>query len=289
MSEIVHQTVSDFEIPPLAPYRNMRSQTERPASGIFVAEGEKVVRRLIESQLRVVSLVLPEKWLRVYEPILRTRPETQIDAFTADKSVLEKLVGLSMYQGVLAVGCIPTASSIDQLWNASRPQRPRLFLAVEGLSSGENLGGIVRTAAAMGVDGLMVGETCCHPYLRRSVRGSMGTVFKMPFHLSENLPDTLRKLGRRGCHIVGAHPHTDRLSLDQVDLRRDACIVMGSEGDGLTVAARDACHELAAIPMANEVDSLNVGNAAAVFLYEAFRQNALTTSGTHADSPLPRA
>ncbi len=282
MSEIIHQKVSVFDIPALEPYRTLKSQGQKQGAEIFVAEGEKVVRRLIESPITLISLLLPEKWLRVYEPVLRARPEPSVSAFTAEKAVLEELTGCSMYQGVLAVGCVPTGSSLDVIWSTSGRTSPRLFLAVEGLANGENLGGIIRTAFALGVDGLIIGETCCHPYLRRSVRGSMGTLFKLAFHISPKLPDTLLELGRRGCHVVGAHPHQTQLKVSQVNFQRDVCIVMGSEGDGLSVATRNACHELAVIPMSKEVDSLNVGTAAAVFLYEALRQKSLVQSACSA-------
>ena len=282
MSEIIHQKVSDFDIPALEPYRTLKSQGQKQGAVIFVAEGEKVVRRLIESPVSLISLLLPEKWLRVYEPALRSRPEPTVAAFTAEKAVLEELTGCSMYQGVLAVGCVPPGSSLDTVWTTSGRTSPRLFLAVEGLANGENLGGIIRTAVAMGVDGLIVGETCCHPYLRRSVRGSMGALFKLAFHMSPSLPDTLLELGKRGCYIVGAHPHTTQLTLNQVNFQRDVCIVMGSEGDGLTAATQKVCHDLAVIPMSKEVDSLNVGTAAAVFLYEALRQKSLVQSASSA-------
>src|SRR6185312_6796493 len=94
--------IHSLDLPELAPYRTMRRQMEQREQGIFVAEGEKVVRRLLESPLAVVSLLLPEKWAHEYEPLLRARPET-IPVYVAEKAVLETLTGFSMYQGVLAI------------------------------------------------------------------------------------------------------------------------------------------------------------------------------------------
>src|SRR5436190_22545773 len=99
--------IESLDLPELQPYRTMRRQMDHRANGIFVAEGEKVVRRLLESQLTVVSLLLPDKWVCHLEPLLQDRPE-QIDLFVAEKSVLETLTGFSMYQGVLSVGKVPT-------------------------------------------------------------------------------------------------------------------------------------------------------------------------------------
>src|SRR5581483_3035180 len=153
-----------------------------------------------------------------------------------------------------------------------------------------NLGALVRNCAAFGVDGLIIGETSSSPFLRRAVRNSMGTIFEMPVFeidtvrnadptLRRNdparkltLPDVLRDLRRRGVHCVAAHPHTDKKFLSQADFSRDCCIVFGNEGDGISPAVLEACDEAVAIPMPPNVDSLNVGAAAAVFLYEAARQ-----------------
>src|SRR5713226_1767837 len=100
------EKIDGLDLPELQPYRTMRRQHEHRQQGIFVAEGEKVVRRLLESRFTVVSLLLPEKWLGELEPLVRTRPE-EVVVFVADKALLETMTGFSMYQGLLAVGRIP--------------------------------------------------------------------------------------------------------------------------------------------------------------------------------------
>ena len=100
----------------------------------------------------------------------------------------------------------------------------------------------------------------------------MGTIFKLPVVESPNLVEALRQLRQRGIRCIAADGHAKQTTLARCALTDDCCIVLGSEGYGLSPAALEACDEAVAIPMANEVDSLNVGNAAAVFLYEANRQ-----------------
>src|SRR5688500_20080456 len=100
------EPIISLDAPELEPYRTMRRSETHRSRQIFVAEGEKVVRRLLESSLPVISVVLPEKWLQEYRPLLESRPE-MITAYLADKTLLESLVGFSMYQGVLAIGRIP--------------------------------------------------------------------------------------------------------------------------------------------------------------------------------------
>src|ERR1041385_5246639 len=157
------QRIVSFDLPELQPYRTMRRQMEHRLQGIFVAEGDKVVRRLLESCCEVVSVLLPEKWLATLAPLLEKRPE-QILVFIAEKALLETLTGFSMYQGLLAVGRVPVPLTLDQI--LARSSHPWLLAAVDGLSSAENLGAIVRNCAAFGVHALIVGETCTSPYLR---------------------------------------------------------------------------------------------------------------------------
>jgi tRNA G18 (ribose-2'-O)-methylase SpoU len=263
------QKIASFDLPELQPYRTMRRQHEHRQQGIFVAEGEKVVRRLLESQFSVVSVLLPEKWLHELDPLLQARPE-EIQVFVAEKALLETLTGFSMYQGLLAVGKVPPLPTLEQI--VTRSPQPRLLVAADGLSSAENLGALVRNCAAFNAQALIVGETCSSPFLRRAVRSSMGTIFHMPVVETTSLIQALHDLRAWGIRCLAAHPHADGRTLSQANLKSDCCIVFGSEGYGISPAVLAVCDEAAAIPMPQTVDSLNVGSAAAVFLYEANRQ-----------------
>jgi tRNA G18 (ribose-2'-O)-methylase SpoU len=289
--------IDSFDLPELRPYRTMRYQFEQRQQGIFVAEGEKVVRRLLESPLAVVSVLLPEKWRADYEPLLARRPE-DIPLYVGPKDLLESLTGFTMYQGVLAVGKVPSQPSLSTLLGAS--PHPQLLVAAEELSNAQNMGALVRNCAAFGVHALLVGETCCSPFIRRAVRASMGTVFRLPVlelgtlrepeagqdgqsptrrslpgsqtHSEQALPETLSALRSAGIHLIAAHPHADHRTLTKADFRGDCCVVLGSEGHGISPAVLALCDEHVAIPMAPDVDSLNVASASSVFLYEACRQ-----------------
>lgn len=263
------EAISSLEGPELAPYRTMRRQMEHRQQGIFVAEGEKVVRRLIESRFTVISVLVPEKWYRDLEPLLQKRPEN-IRAFVAEKKLLETLTGFSMYQGLLAVGKVPPSPLLHQVLN--NRQQPRLIVAVDGLSSAENLGALVRNCAAFNVQALIVGETCTSPYLRRAVRSSMGAIFHLPVIESSDLRQSLEQVKESGVHCLAAHAHAQEVSLPSADLKRECCLVFGSEGYGIRPSVLEVCDEAVTVPMASPIDSLNVANAAAVFLYEVNRQ-----------------
>jgi len=224
---------------------------------------------LLESRFQVVSVVLPEDWLIELEPLLQARPE-MVQVFVAEKKFLEAMTGFSMYQGLLAVGKIPERISLEELI-AHSPQ-PRLFAAVDALSNAENLGALVRNCAAFGAHGLIVGETSSSPFLRRAVRSSMGTIFKLPIIETTGLVQALADLRKAGIRCIAAHPHVEGRTLPQGNFSADCCVVFGSEGMGISQEVLALCDDAIAIPMAVKVDSLNVGSAAAVFLYEANRQ-----------------
>ena len=261
--------IESLDLPELEPYRTMQRPLDHRRQNIFVAEGEKVVRRLLESRLPVVSLLLPEKWFHNLEPLLRSRPE-EIKVFIAEKPQLEKLIGFSMYQGVMAVGKMPDPVSLEIILQTC--PHPYFFAAVDGLSSAENLGAVVRNCAAFGVQALLVGETSSSPYLRRAVRSSMGTIFQLPVVEVSSLAHTLCDLRSQNFRVIAAHPHAEGKTLAHADFSKDCCIVLGSEGSGIAPTVLEACTDAVAIPMTELVDSLNVGSAAAVFLYEARRQ-----------------
>ncbi len=261
--------IDSLDRPELAPYRTMRLSFDHYRDRLFVAEGEKLVRRLLDSELTIVSALMPPDHFEELRSRFEARPEC-VDVFLGEKPLLESLTGFSMYQGVLACGRIPPPVELDVAWAKAR--RPRFFVALDGLANAENLGGVIRTAAGFGADAILVGETCAHPYLRRSVRASMGAVFDLPVVEPVTLVDAITELRRRGMRCVAAHPHAEERLLPDAAFGGDCCVVLGSEGQGLTPAVLAACDDSASIPMEHGVDSLNVAAAAAVFLYEVWRQ-----------------
>src|SRR5580704_10940134 len=126
------EKISSFDAPELQPYATMRRPAAHELQGIFVAEGEKVVRRLLESHFEVISVVFTEKHLADFRDLMETRPE-QITVYLAEKKWLEALTGFAMFQGVLAVGKIPKSISLEDVLPAS--PSPRLFAAVDGLTN----------------------------------------------------------------------------------------------------------------------------------------------------------
>jgi tRNA G18 (ribose-2'-O)-methylase SpoU len=266
------QRIVSLDLPELAPYRTLKLSHEHRERGFFVAEGDKILHRLLASDLEVVSVLLSEHRIAEYEPALRARREDILVFSVSDKRILEELVGFELFQGVLAVAKIPAEKTLPDLVKTTAP--PQLFVAADGLSNAENVGVLVRNCVAFNAQALIVGETCSSPYLRRAVRNSMGTIFKLPVIESKNLASQVTELKRLGVRCIAAHAHTDQRVLAGTDFKRDCCIVFGSEGHGISREVLDLCDEAVAIPMPPDVDSLNVASAAAVFLYEANRHRS---------------
>lgn len=266
-----HKT-DTLDLPELEPYRTMRRAAEHERRGIFVAEGEKVVQRLLHTSFEIISVLVTEDWLARLEARLAERPG-HVQAYVAPKALLETMVGFQLYHGVLALAKIPPPATLESI--LCDGSRPLLLLAADGLTSAENLGVVVRNCAAFGVQFLITGETCSSPWLRRAVRNSMGGIFHVPTTRVANLAAELSKLSQSGIAVIAAHPHANGKTLSQADLRQDCCIVLGSEGYGISHQVLQSCSEHVAVPMPWNVDSLNVSSAAAVFLYEAARQRGL--------------
>jgi tRNA G18 (ribose-2'-O)-methylase SpoU len=265
--------IDTLDHPQLTPYLTLRRTAEHENNGIFVAEGEKVVARLLESGLAIHSFLVTPDWLEAYRDRLEALAAT-ISVFVGDKSVLNSIVGFHLHQGIMAVAKIPEPQRVDNVIRTS--QAPRLFVAVDGMTNSENLGVLVRNCAAFGVQALIVGETSSSPYLRRAVRNSMGSIFRLPVVSSPDLAATLRDLNKRfSVRVIGAHPHAEHGIHDRSACAGDCCLVFGSEGYGISAKVLSECTEAVAIPMERGVDSLNVSSASAVFLYEVMRQRKI--------------
>jgi tRNA G18 (ribose-2'-O)-methylase SpoU len=262
--------IDSLEIPELTIFRTLKQQLDHRREGLFVAEGHFVVERLLKTSLRVRSVLFTQSWLETFRTDLENRPE-MIDVFIGEKDVLSKITGYELHQFIMACAEIPQTKTIDEIVNSN--QSPVLLVALDGLTSSDNVGLVLRNCAAFGVHALIAGENSADPWLRRAVRKSMGNVFKVPVIYTDSLVNTVKKLrNESGIEVFGAQITKESVSMYTVSLKRSCCIVMGNEGSGVTSEVLDACSKSLYIPMATGVDSLNVSSAAAIILSEAVRQ-----------------
>ena len=242
-------------------YRHLREPARRAsleaAGGHFVAEGVTVVRRLLESSLRVRSiLVLEGRESRVADLV----PDA-IPFYAVTKDVMNTLVGFDLHRGVLACADRPPLTTIAEI-----AQSARTVAVLEGINDHENLGAIARSARALGIDAFVLDPTTADPWYRRAVRVSMGEMMYLPIGRATAWPAALHELRSHGFVIAALTPSPDAVDLAAFTAARPdrVALLLGAEGPGLSQAALDDSDVHVRIPIRSTVDSLNVGHAAAI-------------------------
>jgi tRNA G18 (ribose-2'-O)-methylase SpoU len=249
----------------LAAYGNVPDHDLLVQGGLFVAEGRLVVRRLIVGRrFPVRSVMVTDAALVPLRDLLDTR--TELPVYLVPQTVMNGITGFNLHRGCLALGERPRPSHWRDL-----TKRARRAIALERIGNADNVGSIVRSASAFGVDAVLLERNCIDPLYRKAIRTSMGAALTMPFAEAEPWPEILRELGRDGWVVVAMTPSPTALPIRPLALTisdRPVVVVVGNEGEGLSDAALDACTHRARIPMTTNVDSLNVATAAAIALYE---------------------
>lgn len=250
--------------PQLAPYRNLPSSGRERRDGFFVAEGHWLVDRLWKSGYEVASVLVAENRLGDLPDGLVDR----VPVFSLSMPQLTEVVGFSFHRGVLGCGRRTALATPHEL--VSLVDRPgAVWIALDGISDPENLGGIMRNASAFGVDGVLLGPGCADPFSRRVLRVSMGNVFQLriaeSFDLGRDLGELRDEFGYQSMATV-LDPEAELLA--GVPRPSRMVLVFGSEGHGMSREVVAACDRRITIPMQLGTDSLNVATAAALFLYE---------------------
>ena len=279
--------LDSLEAPELDAYARLtelqlRNRLE-PEKGLFIAESEKVIERAFEGGATPLSLLLEEKWLggmaEVIEKMESAHPELPV--FIAPHEQLRKLTGFELTRGALGAFRRPALKNVEEVLRDAR-----LVAVLENITNHTNVGAIFRSAAALGVDAVLVTPACYDPLYRRAVRVSMGAVFQVPWtRIGADCDDVKGKPGdpgapwaREGIPLLKSLGFTtaamalsdDSVSLDDPHLNaaEKIALIFGTEGDGLAQSTIEGCDYTVRIPMAHGVDSLNVAAASAVAFWQ---------------------
>jgi tRNA G18 (ribose-2'-O)-methylase SpoU len=257
--------ITDGQDPRLNPYRDLRNRNPTIHSGYFITEGKWVTERLLTSGWEVESVLVDARHIDHVASLVK--PPTSL--LVLDPSMIDDLVGYQFHRGILACGRrrpIPMASTL-------RPSEAnQTIVAVHGVQDPENLGSIVRSAAAFAAVPLVLGPQTADPFSRRTLRVSMGTAFRVPFYHSQDLAADLEQLAATGgFQTVATVLDRDAIPLESFQRRGPLIVLFGNEGDGLPDSIALACTDRITLPMKLQTDSLNVSVAAAVFLYALTR------------------
>jgi tRNA G18 (ribose-2'-O)-methylase SpoU len=264
--------VTDPADPRLSDYTDLtdvRLRTARePAEGLYMAESSTVIRRALAAGHRPRSFLMADKWLGSLADVLESDDVAAgTPVYLADEAVLRQITGFHLHRGALAAMHRPELPSVHDLVTVARGGvGARRVAVLEDIVDHTNVGAIFRSAAALGVDAVLVSPRCADPLYRRSVRVSMGTVFQVPWTRIESWPGGLHALRDDGFTVAALALAEGAVSLDDLVAEPPdrLAMVLGTEGDGLSRAAVAAADVVVTIPMAGGVDSLNVAAASAV-------------------------
>ncbi|HEU4840449.1 MAG TPA: RNA methyltransferase [Ilumatobacteraceae bacterium] len=258
----VQVAIDDPSDPRLADYVDLpdpaaRRRLERDE--LFVAEGVTAIGRLLTSGHRIRSVLVTPQALARFDGAL---DDLAAPVYVAPRSVLAATVGFDLHRGAVAAADRRALPSIVEL--ATGDAATATLGVLEGLNDPENLGAVARSARAFGVGGLVLDPACIDPYYRRTVRVSMGEVLHLPVARATTWPGDLAVLRAAGFETWALTPAGDADDLWALPIPDRVAVLLGAEGPGLSTAALDAADRRVRIPIADGVDSLNVGHAAAV-------------------------
>lgn len=266
-------SITDLNQPELQVYSQLTHAQLRsrrhPEQGIFIAESAKVISCALSAGCRPISLLMEDRQRETVPQELLDRCG-DIPVYTAGREVLAGLTGYALTRGILCAMYRPTLPSVEELCRGARR-----IAVLEHVTDATNVGAIFRSAAALGMDGLLVTPSCCDPLYRRAVRVSMGTVFQIPWAWlgedSSQWPQPgLSRLQELGFQTVAMALSDQSVSIDDPVLARAErlAVILGAEGDGLSPHTIASCDYTARIPMYHGVDSLNVAAAGAVIFWQ---------------------
>jgi tRNA G18 (ribose-2'-O)-methylase SpoU len=266
----VLEYVTDAADPRLADYTRLRDVDLRKSleaeRGLFLAEGEKVIRRAIAAGYPIRSVLTTRRWL---EPLADVVGDATV--YVADDDIVSGVAGFPVHRGALAsMARLPLPGTRTILGPAAR------VVVLEDIVDHANVGAIFRCAAALGVDGIVLSPRCADPLYRRAVKVSMGAVFSIPYGRMDNWFTGLDELRDAGFQTLALTPDQSVTPLDAVKLGERVALLLGAEGDGLSSrwlheADEPVCIPMSPSAMAAGVDSLNVVAAAAIACHGLMR------------------
>ena len=254
--------------PELAPFARLTEAQLRnrrdPEQGLFIAESPKVIEKALDAGCQPVSFLMERRHISGQGSGLLAQCDG-VPVYTGDRELLAELTGFSLTRGILCAMRRPALPAVSALCASAHR-----LVVLDGIVDPANVGAIFRSAAALGMDGVLLTSSCCDPLYRRAARVSMGNVFLVPWTYlpeGERWPELLHELGFK---TVALALRDDSLALNDPRLLAEPklAMVLGTEGDGLASSTIAACDYTVKIPMSHGVDSLNVAAASAVAFYQ---------------------
>lgn len=270
------ERIESLDDPRVSAYRDIRERDLMRRDGLFIAEGRFVVgvllgpRSLYEPRSVLVTPAALDAMGGVLEPL-----DDQVPIYVAEQAIMSGVVGFDIHRGCLAAAARPEpvpAESLVASLETPPPGGREVVVVLEGVNNHDNVGGILRSAAAFGAGAVLLNHQCADPLYRKAIRVSMGGALVVPTATFEQWPDGLDALAAHGFALVALAPDAEAPDIAEAAKalagHERLALVLGAEGPGLSAPALDRCAARARIPMRHDLaDSLNVATAAAIALH----------------------
>jgi tRNA G18 (ribose-2'-O)-methylase SpoU len=261
--------IDDADDPRLGDYRDLRDVQLRKhleaEHGLFLAEGEKVVRRAVEGGFPVRSFLMAPRWLDGLADVL---DRTEAPCYVLSEALAEEVTGFHVHRGALASLERLPLPTVEQVLAGART-----VVVLENIVDHTNVGAVFRSAAALGIDAVLLAPRCADPLYRRAVKVAMGAVFTVPYARIEDWYDALPQVSAAGFTTVAMTLADDATDIEDAVAGLDrVALVLGTEGSGLSPRWEQSADRRAVIPMREGIDSLNVAAATAVACYVTARR-----------------
>lgn len=246
-------------------YKTLRSTPETHKNqGILIAEGEKVVLKLLKSNLEILSIFATDKFYEEHGVLIKNHKSAKTDLYTASRDIMKEIIGFRVHTGVMAMAYKPEFIPVDKLDD--------VVIIMNGIVDSENVGAIVRNCAAFGVESVIFDCTTSAPYLRRAIRVSMGSIFEMKVHRAVDIIETIYKLKKLGYQIISSELNERSVSLSSVVFPKRFALIFGSEAGGIQDEILSYSDLIIKIPINENIRSINVAASSAVVLNKYYNE-----------------
>jgi tRNA G18 (ribose-2'-O)-methylase SpoU len=249
--------IDNIHMPELEIYHKLRDNAFTYDNS-FVADSPKVVNILLDSDIKVKSILATREYYEEFEELISSKNIPKL--FVVDKKEMQNIVGHKIHHNCMMHGVRPSEVLLENLGDN--------IIMLDEISSSQNIGSIARSATALGVDSYLLPKQGPHPYSRRALRVSMGYVSRLKINLYEDIISTCQALKVMGYKIFAAEVTKDSTPLWHVEIPEKWVLLMGHEGNGISQNILDICDEVVTIEMQDDVKSFNVGVAASIMMYQ---------------------
>ncbi|MBR5528323.1 MAG: RNA methyltransferase [Clostridia bacterium] len=263
MNNINCEKITSRKNPKIAAACSLADKKSRDSTGLFVAEGIKLIKELILEGVKIHRLFFTEKAKnRFYDTLIKAQ-EAGCELYEVTDEVYEKLSAEKNPEGIFA-----QAQKTSVYGSCADTPGSGGFLILDGIQNPSNVGTVIRTASALGISRILLGEGCADIFSHKTLRASMGSLFKVHICITEDLCGEIDYLKKQGAHIYAAMLDKDSTDIRSAEFSRDDCIVLGNEGNGISDKVSAVCDRKVIIPMQLGTESLNAASAAAILMWE---------------------